>query len=260
MAVFFALTGAGVCVRAAETLPRELEGVGVQEHLGAAVDLNLTFTNSDGTPVPLRALFRDHKPVLLTLNYYECPMLCGLQLKALVTALRALDWTIGDEFRIVTVSINPNEGPALAAAKRRSVLESYDRGNVDWSFLTSDEPSVHKLAAQVGFGYRYDVEQKQYAHPTVLFALTPDGHIARYLYGLEFRPSDLKFSLMEASQGRTASTIDKVLLSCFHYDASVGRYAPYAMGIMRLAGVVTVLIVGAMLILFWRRERTRPTE
>jgi cytochrome c oxidase subunit 2 len=243
--------------RAAESLPKELAEVGVTEHLGGQVPLELTFTDHRGQRVRLGDYFRDGKPVILTLNYYSCAMLCGLQLNGLLKGMKGLNWSAGDQYRVVTVSIDPREDATLAGGKRRAFLGEYGRPHADWSFLVGEEANIKRLAQAVGFGYRYDAATKQYAHPAVLYVLSPKGKIDRYLYGIEYRPSDLKFSLMEASQGRTASTVDKLILSCFHYDADRHQYGPYAFGIMRLGGGLTLAILAVVLLVLWRRERRR---
>jgi protein SCO1/2 len=248
---------ASVPARAAEALPPELEGVGVTEHLGAALPRDVVLTDWRGRRTTVGELLAGGQPVLLTLNYYTCPMLCGLQLNGLLDALRRLDWTAGREFRIVTVSIDPRETATLADGKRQSVLGSYNRGGADWSFLVGAEPEVRRLAAAVGFGYRYDPGQRQYAHPAVAIVLSPQGTVSRYLYGIEYRPQDLKFSLMDASAGRTGSALDKLILSCFHYDAREGRYTPWAFGLMRLGGGLTLLALVLVLSVLWAHERRR---
>jgi len=254
-AATLALLLAALPAWAAEPLPPELEGVGVTEHLGAQLPLDLAFVDHAGRQVRLGDYFRDGKPVILTLNYYSCPMLCGLQLNGLLAGLARLDWTAGREFRVVTVSIDPRETATLAGGKRSSFLHAYGRGAADWSFLVGAEPEIARLAAAVGFGYRYDPAQKQYAHPAVLYAVSPNGRVSRYLYGIEYRPRDLKFSLMEASAGKTGSSVDRLILSCFHYDSEAHRYGPYALGIVRLGGGLTVLALGLLLTVLWLRER-----
>jgi len=244
-------------VRAAEQVPKDLEEIGVTEHLGERIDLDLRFTDEEGRQVRLGDLFAGEAPVLLTLNYYRCTMLCDIQLKNLVETLRELDWTGGKDFRLVTVSFDPREATELAKGKRATLLKTYAREGAEWRFLVSPDDQVRSLAEQLGFRYRYIEDKNQYAHPAVLYAVAPDGMIARYIYGLSFQSRDLKFSLMEASQGRTASTVDKLILSCFHYDAEAGRYAPWAFGIMRLGGGVTLALVALLMIVLWRVERTR---
>lgn len=229
--------------------------VTVNETLGGYLDMDLEFVDHQGKQVRLGDYFDGKRPVLVTLNYYRCPTLCNLQLNGLTRALDGFQWTAGEQYRIVTVSIDPRETAELAADKRASHLEALGRGDIDWNFLTGDAAQVQMLAAQLGVGYAYDAEQDQYAHPAVLMFISPEGKVARYLYGLEYNPNDLKFALMEAAEGRVGSPVDKLILSCFHYDASLGEYGPFAMGIMRLGGVAMVIIVGIPLIFVWRRER-----
>jgi len=239
----------------------EAQEIDVQEHLGEHIDPKLRFQDPEGNDVTIGQYFDDERPVLLTLNYFRCPVLCNVQLNQLTESLHELDWTAGDDnFRIVTVSIDPREKPALAADKRANHLEALERGQqVEWDFLTGDAMNIRLLAAQVGVGYAYDGEQDQYAHPPVVMFVSPKGKIARYLYGLTFEPQDVKFALMDAAEGKVGSTADKLIFSCFHYDATLGRYGKDAMAMMRYGGIATVLVVGGFLAWFWRRER-HPVE
>ena len=239
-----------------EPLPKQLEGVGITEHPGARLPLDLEFTAEDGKPVLLSQYFAAGRPVILTLNYYRCPMLCGLLLNGLVDGLKELSWTPGREFEIVTVSIDPQESPKLAMLKKESYISDYGRAGAaaGWHFLTGREANIRALADAVGFHYRWDEEQQQFAHPAGIFIATPDGRIARYLYGVLFEPKTLRLSLAEASNGRVGTTTDQFLLYCFHYDANAGRYVVAATNIMRLGGAATALIVGVWLLLAWRRS------
>jgi protein SCO1/2 len=243
-----------VPVAADQPLPPELRGVGVEEHLGQSVDLNLTFTAEDGYQVPLRSFFRQHRPVLLNLVYYSCPMLCTLLLNGQTSALKEIPWTPGNEFEVVTISIDPTDTFDLAQRKRASYLESYGRPAAGWHFLTDDHANVKKLADQVGFHYRYDERQAQYAHPAVVMILTPEGKISRYLYGIKFSPRDLRLALTEASESKFSLSTDRILLYCFHYDPQAHGYVLFATNFMRAGGVLTVLLLGFVLVRFWRRE------
>lgn len=246
------------------TAPNSAEAnvIDVQEHLGEFVDQSLSFTDYTGKKVKLGDFLDGERPILLTLNYYRCPVLCNVQLNALTEALREMEWTPGDDqFQVVTVSLDPREVQTHAEGKRRVHLAALERGDdVGWTFLTGDAINIKLLAAQLGIGYAYDKEQDQYAHPPVVTFVSPKGKIARYLYGIAYDPRDLKFGLLEAAEGRVGSTMDKLILSCFHYDATLGRYGPFAMGIMRIGGGFMVLIIGAALFFFWRRERHFPAK
>jgi protein SCO1 len=239
-----------------EPLPKQLEGVGITEKPGAQVPLDLEFTAEDGKPVRLSQYISGKKPVILTLNYYRCPMLCTLLLNGLMDGLKALQWTPGQEFEVVTVSIDPLETPKLAMLKKESYISEFGRpaAAAGWHFLTGSERNIKTLTASVGFGYRYDEERQQYAHAAGIFLLTPDGRVARVLYGVMFEPRTLKLALTEAGEGKVGSTADQALLYCYHYDANAGRYVVAASNIMRLGGATTAVIVGVWLLSAWRRS------
>lgn len=255
----FILLALSVSLRASaeESLPTELEGITVTEHLGDHVDGQQTFTDHEGRAVRIGDFFDGTRPVMLTLNYYRCTTLCNIQLNQLKDGLRALGWKPGEKFRIVTVSIDHREGAALGRGKRATYVEALGMGEVDWTFLVGSEKNVRKLADEVGFGFRYDPERDQFAHPAVVTFLSPDAKISRYLYGLEYSPWDLRFALLESAEGRVGSVTDRVILSCFHYDPTTKQYGPFAFGIMRLGGVLTILMLGGFLLAMWRRERTK---
>jgi protein SCO1/2 len=244
-----------------EPLPKDLEGVGITEHPGVKLPLDLEFTDENGTPVRLGEYFSGDRPVILTLGYYRCPMLCSLVLNSLVDGLRDLPWTPGREFEIVTVSIDPTETSTLARLKKQNYLEEYARPGAaaGWHFLTGREENIRKLADAVGFGYRYVPERGQYAHAAVIFVATPDGRMARYLYGVVYQPKTVRLALTEAGEGRVGTTADQLLLYCFHYDAQEGRYVVAASNIMRFGGATTALIVGLWLAVSWRRGANRKS-
>ncbi len=241
---------------AEEPLPPQLQGVGVDEHLGRSIDLNLTFTAENGYPVALKDLFHKDRPVLLNLVYYSCPMLCSMILNGQTAALREVPWTPGQEYEIVTITINPAEGFDLAQKKRATYVESYGRPAPGWHFLTDRDGNAQKLANQVGFHYRYDEQQQQYAHPAVIMTLSPEGKVSRYLYGIKFKPRDIRLALTEAAESKSGLSVDRVLLFCFHYDPQARAYVLFAANVMRAGGVLTVLILGLTL---WRLHRKAVT-
>jgi protein SCO1 len=243
----------------AEPLPKELEGVGVTEHLNTALPLDAAFKDEQGRDVKLGDYFKPDRPVLLTLNYLRCPMLCTLQLNGLVDALKELDWTPGQEFEIVTISFDPLETPALAEAKKQNYLAEYARvgAGKGWHFLTGSKENITAVTEAVGFTYRWDPVGERYVHVAALMVCTPDGRLSRYLYDVQFEPRTVRLSLSEASHGAIGSTLDQILLYCFHYDAEGGRYAPAARRIMSAGGALTALVLGGALSVFWLREARR---
>jgi protein SCO1/2 len=238
-----------------DTRPPLLRQVGIDQRLNHQLPLDLVFRNETGQQVPLRAYF-GRRPVILTLVYYECPMLCNQVLNGLVSALRVLKFDAGREFDIVTVSFNPRETPALAAEKKQNYLARYKRPTAaaGWHFLTGEPEAIDALTRAVGFRYAYDPATKQFAHASAILVLTPDGRIARYFYGIEYAPKDLRLGLVEASQGKVGNLVDQVLLYCFHYDPATGKYGAIAMNIMRIAAVLTVLLLGGFMTVMWRRD------
>jgi len=236
--------------------PPILQRVDFEQRLGTQVPLDLPFRDETGRTVRLGDYFQG-KPVVLTLSYYECPMLCTLVLNGLTSALRALRFDLGKEFVAINVSFNPRETPELAAAKKATYLKEYRRpgSEAGWHFLTGDEESIRRLTEAVGFQYAWDERNQQYAHATGLVVLTPGGQIARYFYGVEFSPRDLRFALIEAAQGKIGSPVDKLLLYCFHYDPSTGRYSALALNSIRIGGVLTVAALISFIVVMLRRER-----
>lgn len=238
-------------------MPPEFKGVEIVEHVGDKLPLDLPFVDETGLAVTLRDYFKPERPVLLTLNYYECPMLCNMVLAGVVDGLKALDWTPGKEFEVVTVSINHREGPALAMAKKKSHIEAIGKPEAasGWHFLTGTTESIQSLTKTVGFGYRWDPDQMQYAHGAAIFLISPDGVLTRYLYGIQYPAKDLRLALVEAGQGKLGSVMDKIMLYCFHYVPSSQKYEFYIWGAMRLGGLLTVLAVGSLLGVLWAKER-----
>lgn len=245
-----------------EPLPDELEGVGVTEHLDDKLPLELEFTNENGETVQLKNYFKGEKPAILTLVYYSCPMLCNLILEGLRGTLLEIPWTPGKEFEILTISIDPKETHKLAKLKKQNNIKAYGKpvAAKGWHFLTGKENNIKKLAETVGFKYRYDKEKQQYYHSAVVFIVTPDARLSRYLYGIPNDEDTLKLSLVEASKGKIGDTYDKVLLYCFKYSADEGRYTLAAMNIMRAGALLTLLILGITLGLFWIKEGKNDTE
>lgn len=241
---------------AAESIPVELKNIGIVEHLGEPIDLNLTFTDETGATVPLKTYFDGKRPVVMTLAYYGCPNLCGLLLNGMTDTFKEMSWSTGQEFEYVNVSIDPKETPELAAQKKENFLKTYDRpaGAKGWHFLTGTEDNIKALAKQIGFSYFYDPDEKQYAHGSALYILTPDGKLSRYLFGVTFEPRDMRLGLLEATQGKIGNIVDHVLLYCYRYDPKSRKYSLFATRLLKLgAGVTIVGIVGGILLLRRRK-------
>ncbi len=249
-------------------VPVELEGVTLKEHLGETIDLGLEFTSvEDGQKHKLGEYFQPGKPTLINLVYFECPMLCTMVLNGVSDGMKNLDLAVGKDFNVVTVSINPHDDLGAGKQKRKNYLEHYntssDMGKTrvaeqteqGWHFFTGTEDQIKTLADQLGFRFRYDETQKQYAHPAATFILTPEGKISRYLYGIQYRPLDLRFALVEASRGRVGNVIDRLLMFCYHYDPSRRGYTLQATRVMQAGGLGTIAILGGYLTVFWTRQR-----
>jgi len=240
---------------AASVLPPALRNIGVDQNLNAQIPLNLVFRDDSGREMPLSSYFGS-RPVVLALVYYQCPMLCTQVLNGMVMSLRGMSLESGRDFDVVTVSIDPTEMPDLAAKKKAEYLRRYAKGTDGWHFLTGAEPQIKELAHSVGFRYAYDPKTKQYAHASAIMVVTPTGKLSRYFYGIEYAPRDLRLGLIEASENKIGSPVDQILLYCYHYDPNTGKYSAIVMNIVRLAGVLTLLILVPLLIWLWRADLT----
>jgi protein SCO1/2 len=240
-----------------EAAPPRLEGVDVQEHLRGPAPLDLGFTDESGKPVMVRDYFDGKLPVILTLNYSNCPMLCSLQLNALVDGLKKVSWTLGKDYRIVTVSMDPSETSELAHRTRARYLAQYGRPGAEggWHFLHGSQTNIAAYARALGISFAFNEARKEYAHPATVVLTSPSGTINRYLNGIDYPDNTLSLSLVEASEGKIGSSFDRFVLYCFHYDSKEGRYAPVAQNIMRVGGAVTVFLLAGFILLLLRREK-----
>jgi protein SCO1/2 len=224
-----------------------LEGVGITENLDAQIPLDLTFKDEKGYEVVLGQYFSGEKPVIITLNYYRCPMLCSLTLNGLTTGLEEMEWTIGDEFEVITLSINPDEKPPLAMKNKEGYLGHYSREGAEkgWHFLTGEQDNITKLADSLGFGYVFDPNTGEFHHTASIMFITPDGRISKYMNDVQFKGQDLRFALIEASEGRIGTLLDTMLLfNCFQYDPDSNSYSPAAWKLMRAGGVLMLVVLG----------------
>jgi protein SCO1 len=239
--------------------PPYLENVGIEQHLDAQVPPDLAFVDDTGRPVKLGDYF-GKKPLILNLVYYNCTMLCGEALAGLSASMKLVKFEVGNEFDVVTVSFNPRETTEVAAAKKAEYLKRYGRPGAasGWHFLTGSAESINALTKVVGFQYQYDEKRNQYAHATAIMVLTPQGHISRYFYGVEFPPKDLRMGLVEASQNKIGNAVDQILLYCYHYDPATGKYGAIVSNMLKLGGGLTVLLLAGLIFVLLRLERIAP--
>jgi protein SCO1/2 len=246
--------------RPTDLAPSVLQDVRIDERLGNKVPLDVALVDWNGAPFSFRSVFDGKKPVVLTLVYYDCPMLCGLILSGLAKSMRESGLVLGKDFEAVTVSFDPDEKPAQGAERRRGYLQSLgvpDTGRA-WPFLVGTAQASGTLAEAVGFHYAKDPASGEWAHMAAVFVLGPDGTVSRYLYGIEYPPKDLRLALVEAAGGKVGTSFDRFLLTCYRYDPASRKYEPYAMGIMRAGGaLVLVALVGLIGTLVWRERKTK---
>ena len=247
--------------RAPSGLPSALKSVGIDQKLNEQLPLELEFTDEKGAKVKLGDYF-GKKPVVLSLVYYQCPMLCNQVLNGMVTAFKVMNFKAGDEFEVVTVSFDPRETAALAAAKKSTYvnyLPEAKRSSADtgWHFLTGDEASIKRLTDAVGFRYQFDEATNQFAHASGIFVSTSEGKLARYFYGIEYAPRDLRLGLIEAADNKIGSRVDQLLLYCYHYDPATGKYGAAIMKVMQAAGIVTLVAMVGMFLVMRKRTQAR---
>jgi protein SCO1/2 len=238
----------GIMSPPANVRPPGLQNVGVEQHLDEQIPADLNFRDETGKPVRLGDYF-GKKPVILNLVYYNCPMLCGEVLSGLEGALRVLKFDVGKEFDVLTVSFDPRETPDMATKKKAEFLKRYGRAGAaeGWHFLTGPQESIDALTKAAGFQYQYDPKTGQFAHATAIIILTPEGRIAQYYYGVEYAPKDLRLGLIQASENKIGTLADQVLLYCYHYDPTTGKYGAIISRVLQLSGLATILGLGILM-------------
>lgn len=241
---------------ASDEKPLQLQGVGIVEKLGQKVDLDLSFMSEDGQLLPLREFTKGNRPFLLSLVYYNCPNLCNLHLNGVAESLGQIA-PKSREFDFVAISIDPNERPSLAKAKKANYIQRFESDHTSnrWHFLTGQNANIQNLAKQVGFNYKWNEKEGEWAHGAAAIVISPDGTISRYLHGVQFAPETVRLSMVEASEGKIGTVIDQIVLMCFMFDPSKNKYTIYAYNLMRLAAVLAVVLLVVFLIPAWRRER-----
>jgi protein SCO1/2 len=243
----------GMMAPPANMRPPGLEQVGITQKLDTQLPLDLTFRDETGKTVQLKEYF-GKKPVILNFAYYTCPMLCGELLKGLTTSLKGLKFELGNEFDVVTVSIDPHDTPETATEKKAEYLQRYGHPEraAGWHFLTGSQESISALTRAAGFGYSYNEQTMQFAHATAIMIVTPQGKLAQYFYGIDFAPKDLRLGIVQASNEKIGNLVDQVLLYCYHYDPATGKYGAVVARVLKLSGLATVLGLGLMLFVLMR--------
>jgi protein SCO1/2 len=243
-------------------LPEALQTVGIEQRLNEQLPLDTKFVDENGKSVALGDYFGKGKPVVLALVYYECPMLCNQVLTGLSGALKGVNFDVGKEFDVVAISFDPRDTPTVAKAKKETYLAHYNRPETaaGWHFLTGTPESIEKITQAVGFKYQWDESTKQFAHAGGIQIATPEGRLARYFYGIDYAPKDVKFGVMEASSSKIGNPVEKLILYCYHYNPASGKYGLMIMNIVRLGGIATLLGLAAMFWMFRRYNRNKAGE
>jgi protein SCO1 len=233
----------------------ELEGVDIVDRLDSQVPLDATFRDEHGKVVRFRDVLPKDRPALLQIGYMKCPMLCSLVMNALVRGIGEMDWTVGEQYDVISLSVNPEEGPELADGKKAGYVAEYGRPKsaAGWHFITGEEKDIRAVADAVGFKYRKQ-PNGEYSHAAGVFVLTPDGRLSRVLYGVKYDAANLRMALLEASQGKVGTTLDRIILWCHIYDAQAGGYVLMAVRVMQIGGALTLAVLGGGLGWFWWRE------
>lgn len=240
-----------------ESQPEALQGVGIDEHLGEFIPLDAKFATSNGDSVTIGSLLQEGKPVILNPLYFECPMLCGLVIDGVLNVADDLAWTPGDEYQIISISIDPNEDHIMASEYKEKYTSKLNKNLAQdgWYFLTGNKLEIDKIVNAVGFKYNEVEGTGEFAHSAAIIMLSPEGKITRYLYGIQYNEFDVRNALYESADGKIGSTVEKILLYCYQYDPDSNSYAPVAINIMKIGGLATLIILGIFLGLFWLREK-----
>ena len=248
-------------VTQANGLPDVLKKIGIEQKLGAALPLETEFKDEDGKIVKLGSYFGTGRPVIVAFVYYECPMLCNQVLNGLTGSLKGLAFDAGKEFDVVAISFDAREFDKsdLAKSKKAGYMERYGRPGTEkgWHFLTGTQESIDQVTSAAGFSYKWDEKGNQFAHAAGIMIATPDGTLSRYLYGIDYSPKDLKFGLMDSAESRIGNPAEQLLLYCFHYDPASGKYGLAILNVVRLGGIATLIGMGAMGFVFWRRSKKK---
>ena len=242
-------------------MPPALQNIGIEQKLGNQLPLDTELKDEDGNIVKLGSYFSTGRPVILALVYYECPMLCNQVLNGLTGSLKGMSFEAGKEFDVVAISFDAreNDKPDLAKNKKASYIERYNRPNAEkgWHFLTGTQESIDKVTSAAGFTYKWDEKSNQFAHAAGVMVVTPDGKMSKYFYGIDYSPKDIKFGIMESAENKVGNPAEQLLLYCYHYDPATGKYGLAILNVIRLGGIATLLGLGTMVFVFWRRNKRK---
>jgi protein SCO1/2 len=245
-------------------LPPALKEIGIEQKLNEQLPLDIEMKDEDGKIVRLGDYFNKGRPVLIAFVYYECPMLCSQVLNGLTGSLKGISFDAGKEFDVLAISFDASEfdKPELAKAKKAAYMERYGRPGTEggWHFLTGSEESIKAVTSAAGFSFKWDEKSQQFAHAAAIIVATPEGKLSRYLFGIDYSPKDLKFGIMESAENKVGNLAEKLMLYCYHYDPSTGKYGLAVMNVMRLGGIATLIGIGAMLFVFWRRGKRKEGD
>jgi protein SCO1/2 len=245
-------------------LPPALKEIGIEQKLNEQLPLEIELKDEDGKIVRLGDYFKKGRPVLIAFVYYECPMLCSQVLNGLTGSLKGISFDAGKEFDVLAISFDSSEfdKPELAKAKKAAYMERYGRPGTEagWHFLTGSEESIKAVTSAAGFSFKWDEKSQQFAHAAAIIIATPEGKLSRYLFGIDYSPKDLKFGIMESAENKVGNLAEKLMLYCYHYDPSTGKYGLAVMNVMRLGGIATLIGIGAMLFVFWRRGKRKEGD
>jgi len=248
-------------VQTSNGLPETLKKVGIEQRLGETLPLETVFKDENGREVKLGEYFSNGRPVVLALVYYECPMLCNQVLNGLTGSMKGVTLDAGKDFDVVAISFDAreNDKPELAKNKKASYIERYGRPGTEagFHFLTGTQESIDAVTKTAGFSYEWDEKSKQFAHASAVIIANPNGKLSRYLYGIDYSPKDLKFGIIDSAENKVGSAADQLLLYCYHYDPSTGKYGFAVLRAMRIGGIATILGMGLMGFVFWRRNKKK---
>jgi protein SCO1 len=240
-------------------LPDQLQRIGIEQRLGESLPMDVKLKNEEGKEIVFGDLFKSGRPVVLALVYYECPMLCNQVLNGLTGSMKGISLDPAKDYDVIAISFDAreNEKPGLAANKKASYIERFNRtgSEAGWHFLTGDQPAIDAVTKAAGFKYEWDAKSNQFAHASGIMIVTPEGRLSHYFYGIDYAPKDLKLGLVDAADKKIGSVTDKLLLYCYHYDPATGKYGFAILRALRIAGIATLIGMGAMGFVFWRRNK-----